>query len=814
MSTRLAFILLLLVLSIGSGFSNGPKTISLLSGDPADSNGAFDGQTVYRIELLVSKEPIYLAPANFKGLENVEEHYENGMFFYTSGYSLDYSYARDVLLNQIKHLGYKAPNIIALRNNKKTPLDTVSHDNDSSVYFLIEPDGSIEYLRAELEADDTVSAMSDNRYMSSVLPADTGLNPTFSIGGGAFSYFGDLKPFDSMGRVGDNMGFDLSISSKLNKYLTGGLVFLKGKITTDERSETRNLNFQSRLTAGGLFVSHNLSNWIDQKSRLKPYVTLGIEAFEFNSKGDLLDANGNTYFYWSDGSIRIEPETGTNPNALTTSRDYVYESDLREADLDGLGKYPQFSLAIPVGVGITFDITDHLGFKASTTMHLTFTDLLDDVSEKGDMAREGKDNLEKFLYTSFSLQYKLFDKKKPIEPQEDSLMLAIADTLPEDTTGEDVIDSTWASGSLEREITNPGSDDKDTSLRVLPFNQDSIDMFKPGDFDLNAKSTKDSLANEEVLYGPDTDTSLRVLPFNQDSIDMAQFVDLELNSKDETAKDINEYDLSTIIRNDSIWALNLERIDPVIKENNDQVAKQDSIWQILLGIFPKGEYPSQEFENKILSIPGVKSKVVNDTVFYTAPTTSVNDATIVFRIQLGAFSKQIPIDFFKLNDVIMIPGKDGLFKYLSGEFNDYLDARKHRKKMIANGFEDAFIAVFSAGQRISVSEAGIPLDQVEQIDKQEEEEVANEVIFKIQIHASKNPVYNAPLNFKGLENVNEYFDNGLYKYTVDVTKDFGYAMDVLLPNTRKLGFKDAFVVAFQKGKRLTRNEVVRYLNQR
>jgi hypothetical protein len=134
--------------------------------------------------------------------------------------------------------------------------------------------------------------------------------------------------------------------------------------------------------------------------------------------------------------------------------------------------------------------------------------------------------------------------------------------------------------------------------------------------------------------------------------------------------------------------------------------------------------------------------------------------------------------------------------------------------MIANGFEDAFIAVFSAGQRISVSEAGIPIEQVEQIDKQEEEEVASEVVFKIQIHASKNPVYNVPLNFKGLENVNEYFDNGLYKYTIDMTKDFGYAMDVLLPNTRKLGFRDAFVVAFQKGNRLTRNEVVKYLNQR
>jgi uncharacterized protein YbaR (Trm112 family) len=53
---------------------------------------------------------------------------------------------------------------------------------------------------------------------------------------------------------------------------------------------------------------------------------------------------------------------------------------------------------------------------------------------------------------------------------------------------------------------------------------------------------------------------------------------------------------------------------------------------------------------------------------------------------------------------------------------------------------------------------------------------------------------------------------GIPRFVVDMTKDFGYAMDVLLPNIRGL-YTDAFVVAFRKETRLTREEVIRYLNK-
>ena len=127
------------------------------------------------------------------------------------------------------------------------------------------------------------------------------------------------------------------------------------------------------------------------------------------------------YYYWSDGTIRVEAETGSNLNAAETERDYVYESDLRESNLDGLGKYSQFSFGVPAGVGIEFKIVPRLKLNLSTAMHFTFTDLIDNVSKSGAGVREGNAGLERFLYTSVSLHFDLFPPDPPEEPEDTTI---------------------------------------------------------------------------------------------------------------------------------------------------------------------------------------------------------------------------------------------------------------------------------------------------------------------------------------------------------------------------------------------------------
>jgi len=80
------------------------------------------------------------------------------------------------------------------------------------------------------------------------------------------------------------------------------------------------------------------------------------------------------------------------------------------------------------------------------------------------------------------------------------------------------------------------------------------------------------------------------------------------------------------------------------------------------------------------------------------------------------------------------------------------------------------------------------------------------VIFKVQIVAAGEPIYLTPVNFKGIENVEEYKHGGMYKYVVGYSRSYDYASAVLLNEVKRKGFKKAFIVAFKNGKRIPLSE--------
>jgi N-acetylmuramoyl-L-alanine amidase len=76
-----------------------------------------------------------------------------------------------------------------------------------------------------------------------------------------------------------------------------------------------------------------------------------------------------------------------------------------------------------------------------------------------------------------------------------------------------------------------------------------------------------------------------------------------------------------------------------------------------------------------------------------------------------------------------------------------------------------------------------------------------EIIFKVQILTAKVSLAKNSPRFKGLKNVWEYKHGGRYKYTTGYKRDLQSAI-ALQSELRKRGFNDAFVAAFQNGKRI------------
>ncbi len=278
--------------------------------------------------------------------------------------------------------------------------------------------------------------------------ADTSINsstkkefvfkPTVGLGVGMLSFYGDLYNKHFQPPMVSRIGYELIVGQQLTNYLQLNFYVLYGKLAANENESTnnRNLNFESQIRTGGINLTYNFGNFLPAIRNSSPYISLGIESLEFLSKTDMYDKYGNKYYYWSDGSVKNIDENATNANqAVLINRDYTYESDVREKNLDGFGKYQERSWAIPIGVGAIFKINDYFDFKIGTALHLTFTDYIDGVTSKSTGNRAGTANNDHFMMTSCSIHYNLGLKKS--EKEEEEMGIPEADYLALDMEDQD-----------------------------------------------------------------------------------------------------------------------------------------------------------------------------------------------------------------------------------------------------------------------------------------------------------------------------------------------------------------------------------------
>ena len=240
---------------------------------------------------------------------------------------------------------------------------------------------------------------------------DALLAPRVGVGLGVFTFFGDVNDNNYNHIFTSTYGVEVDASANLTRYLDVDLKVIYGNITINERTTTgRNLNFKSETFIGSAGVSYNFNHLYKKPGIMQPFVGVGVAFINFDSKSDMLDANGNLYHYWEDGSIRTIAETDPLADSESTpiiQRDYTYETDLRDANQDKLGKYDQFTFSIPVSIGVDFKMGKRLSAKLSAGLYYTFTDLIDDVSDQGEGIREGNSRNDMFLFSSLSASYSI-----------------------------------------------------------------------------------------------------------------------------------------------------------------------------------------------------------------------------------------------------------------------------------------------------------------------------------------------------------------------------------------------------------------------
>ena len=643
----------------------------------------------------------------------------------------------------------------------------------------------------------------------------------------------------------------LRLINPLNDFLDLGFYVLFGQISANERTLTRNLNFNSNITTGGVTINYNFNQLLRKGRNVEPYIHVGLESIEFLSKTDLQDANGNTYHYWSDGSIKDLAENDPNAdNAIDLVRDYTYESDIREQNFDGFGKYQERTLGIPLELGANFHVGNKLKFRVGTAVHFTFTDLIDGVTNESVGNRIGDARNDKLLYTHIAMSYdfNIKSKKKPKFDviDEDSEQYYREDTI--DSDGDMVVDhmdrcANTPTGVVVDELGCPLDDDLDGVANsfddeLLSKEGALVDMkgvtMTDDQHIENFRRYKDSIGEFTAwdtlqrTWGSDprslkTLIDTKTLKPKAKELYVVVGSDIQGVSEDELWKKLANRDFQVKESGDSILYV-MGGYDPNMVADVIKELEEDSVQvQGVVEINDQNEITSVDVDEIVESIEVANDSQNNETGDDEfVPVIDPETQLASFRIQIGAFSRKISKSVFAdLPEVVSVKGDDGLYRYFSGSYTDKSKAASHKVNLTTSGYNDAFIVAFKDGKRVTLREAGFDVKPglIEDISLSSTPSVnavdPKLVKFRVQVGAFKEKVPTDYLDlFLDIGNVLPKKDvvSGFTRYYVGKLDTYEQAM-AFRDRIAKKGLEDCFIVGEFKQKIIPSREALNLLGK-
>ena len=643
----------------------------------------------------------------------------------------------------------------------------------------------------------------------------------------------------------------LRLINPLNDFLDLGFYVLFGQISANERTLTRNLNFNSNITTGGVTINYNFNQFLRKGRNVEPYIHVGLESIEFLSKTDLQDANGNTYHYWSDGSIKDLAENDPNAdNAIDLVRDYTYESDIREQNFDGFGKYQERTLGIPLELGANFHVGNKLKFRVGTAVHFTFTDLIDGVTNESVGNRIGDARNDKLLYTHIAMSYdfNIKSKKKPKFDviDEDSEQYYREDTI--DSDGDKVVDhmdrcANTPPGVVVDELGCPLDDDLDgvansfddellskegalVDMKGVTMTDDQhIENFRRYKDSIGEFTAWDTLQRTWSSDPRSLKTLINTKTLKPKAKELYVVVgsDIQGVSEDELWKKLANRDFQVKESGDSILFV-MGGYDPNMVADVIKELEEDSVQvQGVVEINDQDEITSVNVDEIVESIEVANESQNNETGDDEfVPVIDPETQLASFRIQIGAFSRKISKSVFAdLPEVVSVKGDDGLYRYFSGSYTDKSKAASHKVNLTTSGYNDAFIVAFKDGKRVTLREAGFDVKPglIEDISLSSTPSVnavdPKLVKFRVQVGAFKEKVPTDYLDlFLDIGNVLPKKDvvSGFTRYYVGKLDTYEQAM-AFRDRIAKKGLEDCFIVGEFKQKIIPSREALNLLGK-
>lgn len=597
--------------------------------------------------------------------------------------------------------------------------------------------------------------------------------PKIHLGFGSLDYFGDVGHLNGMSRQSyQNWGYNVMMQMPIDNAFHLNVFALFGKMSARERLMESEHNFQTAIGMGGLSVTYNFDHLLPKERILTPFVGVGITTFEFNPKGNLKDATGNPYYHWSDGTLRDRPQN--SPDAIRSNyleRDQTFETDLRSQEQNGQ-TYALRAFSIPVSAGVDIAINDKFNLRLSSEMHFTNTDYIDGIAYNPETGAGRKGN-DRFLFSSVGLTYNMHHT--PARKSDNSLQDTYEGPGYElDEDGDGVPDFS--------DLCPFTPEGVQVDLDGCPLDSDGDGV--PDYLDKEPNSTAGSIVNHEGIALTDAHFEdmykiylgeMAAPNIEKSSLSTADIARNKVKLSDRTKgyrlviKNVDEFESEQVERllaiNDVKLGKMNGRMEYFAGDYNSNIAFMGASLQLKNAGF---EY--DVFYNDFGNLTPVDPSLIFDPQDYDVYADLFINQDVNFRVQIGAFSKKVSPKLFEdVRELLVIPGSDGLTRYVSGSFDNLQDAAKHRVNLLLKGYEGAFVTAYRSGKRISLKEAGATIVT----DKQEAPKPAKAsginkdfVSYSIQLGEFKGRIPAETLSeYMGLGNVRPIRnDNGVTKY--------------------------------------------------
>ena len=635
--------------------------------------------------------------------------------------------------------------------------------------------------------------------------------PKIFLGFGSFNFGGDISDSRNTGIV-SRPGFKIGFSSNINDFFDATVYMQEGTLRVDGTSvDDLPTNFTSTVNSIGINFDYNFKN-VFKQSTIRPYVGFGLSYLRFDSKGSNDDTND------------------------------FYEIDLLTEYTNQTGEiYSQNGLEIPVSIGVNFSANDRLNLKFGSTIHLTNTDFIDNVEVDGN---------DSYIVTSASMTYDLFcyECEEDYIPELEEEYLVNFDILDNEDTDYDGVkdvDDFCPETPRNVEVDQNGCP-IDSDLDAVPDYLDQEPNTPKGAV-VNSKGIQLTNKMGEMLYLIYQNSSSRkeAVEYYLDSYPAERFVKI---SKDVVNRqgDTISIDIYKPKVFEDIYKQQSNYLNNITESTHIDLDSKTT-YKIQISKGKKNLSASQI--NKLMSIVDLKSTKLGDEVLYTSgefddmlkarqkqnqliisgyPNALVledkqadlrvvtedemnreqnirNSAileelppleNIVFRVQIGML-KEVDMDFYDLEDLIVFEGKNGFKHIFSGGYSSYSEALEHRNELYFMSYQDAKVIALKNGELVEAEEY---------MDFGTEENtptVFGDVIYKVQLGIfGQNDQVNieAYSEMEGIE-IKE-MESGLIRFTIGTFTNVQAAM-IKMNELKAKGHENCYVISFYNNEQIS-----------